>query len=325
MMLISRFVAGVLASLSVLTGALISGWTPIRDSSIYGQVGRNDPPGRLLYVRDGNIWLWQAGGTKQITSGDTWRQPAWSPDGLTIAYVQRGQNFSDIFIMKDDGGENRRLTTGQARLLDNNDWVFRPTWTPDGTQVAFVADIGTSFLQPWTMNTEGGAKRQLQIGSGFEMVDSVAWAPDGKRLAIAGFRRNSTNGLPQAGQIYIWEANKTLQSFTENQNGAFDPSWSPNGEWIAYAGRNGARSNVFARPVGEGEEVQVSKLDLARSPAWSPDGRSIAFLSAQNLKGTFSVMVVDVSISDGHMTVSNERTLIADAAVDATSGLSWGP
>jgi TolB protein len=322
MSLISRFLAGALAGSAFLMAAMLGGWTPVRDRSVEPQVGRIAPAGRILYVRDGNIWLWDAGGTRQLTTGETWRQPAFSPDGNSIAYVYRGQNFSDIFVMKDDGSENRRLTQGQARLLDDNDWVFRPTWTPDGTQIAFMADTGSPFLLPWTMNTQGEARRQLQLGGAFEMVDSVAWAPDGKRLAISGFI-GTPSGQPLPGQVYVWETGKSAQPFTENQNGAYDPTWSPSGEWLAYAARNGPRSNVYARRVEDGEEVQLSKLELARSPAWSPDGKSIAFLSGQ--KGSFDVMVVDVSIEDRHLAVSNERTLIAEASADATSGLSWAP
>src|SRR5690242_460307 len=70
--------------------------------------------GRLLFVKEGNLWTWSAGRARQFTSGDSWRQPQWSPDGSEIAYVYRGSNFSDIFVMNADGSNNRRLTRSQS-------------------------------------------------------------------------------------------------------------------------------------------------------------------------------------------------------------------
>lgn len=308
--------SGLLAGVALLGGLLLAGWTMLPAAMPPMQIGRSQPPGRLLYVRDGNIWLWQNGSTHQLTSGETWRQPVWSPDGTQIAYVYRGQNFSDIFVMAADGTDNRRLTRNQSRVLDDNDWVFRPSWSPDGVQISFITDSGSSFLQPWTMGKDGSGRRGLPFAGVFEMVDSVVWGPDGKRLAIAGFRR-----APAPSQINMWEQGKPPQQITESPGGAFDPAWAPNGGWISYAARNDGRSRIYARALETGEEFQVSKLDLARSPVWSPDGRWIAFLSAQ--KGNFDVIAVEVEIKDDKLVVGNERTLVVDASADGVSGLSW--
>src|SRR4051812_8167256 len=45
------------------------------------------PPGKILYVRDGNLWLWQNGMSRQFSQGNTWYQPSFSPDGKQVAYV----------------------------------------------------------------------------------------------------------------------------------------------------------------------------------------------------------------------------------------------
>src|SRR5688572_12418351 len=39
------------------------------------------PPGRILYVRDGNLWLWHGGSSHQFSEGGTWSQPSFSPSG----------------------------------------------------------------------------------------------------------------------------------------------------------------------------------------------------------------------------------------------------
>src|SRR5581483_6155429 len=63
------------------------------------QQAADTPPGRILYVRDGNLWLWQGGASRQFSDGGTWYQPSFSPDGTEIAYVYWTFNFSDIFVM----------------------------------------------------------------------------------------------------------------------------------------------------------------------------------------------------------------------------------
>src|SRR5688572_12167064 len=50
-------------------------------------------PGRLLFVQGGNLWLWQSEAGRQLTSAGDAFQPAWSPDGGRIAYIQRGESY----------------------------------------------------------------------------------------------------------------------------------------------------------------------------------------------------------------------------------------
>jgi hypothetical protein len=54
-------------------------------------------PGRIVFVKEGDLWVYDANGAHAFATGGTFAQPSWSPDGTTLAFVYRGTNFADIF------------------------------------------------------------------------------------------------------------------------------------------------------------------------------------------------------------------------------------
>src|SRR5215470_10537936 len=67
--------------------------------------------------------------------------PQISPDGKKIVYVRRfadsmtDKRYGNLWIINADGSEHRPLTTG-------NRMDVSPRWSPDGTRVAFLSDVG---------------------------------------------------------------------------------------------------------------------------------------------------------------------------------------
>ena len=108
--------------------------------------GGGDPRPDLLFVstRDGDyaIYAMNADGARQkrLTRAEVDTSspaglffqidPAWSPDGATIAFASRRAGTFDIYVMRADGTGTRRLT---ATRVDD----AHPTWAPDGQQIAF--------------------------------------------------------------------------------------------------------------------------------------------------------------------------------------------
>ncbi|MBA2450459.1 MAG: PD40 domain-containing protein [Chloroflexi bacterium] len=314
-----RFLSLLLGLLALLVGAGC-GSTPAAIPSAASSVlqGRDQPSGKLLYVREGNLWIWQDGESRPLTSGGTWRQPALSPSGLEIAYVQRQQNFADLFAMASDGSSSRRLTSGQAQALGDNDWTMRPAWSPDGVQIAYTSDANSPFPVAWLMNKDGSAKRQIMIPAmGLDWADAMSWEPGGKRLAVTAMGRD-------ASQIYILDiARGFAERLTNHPAGAFDPAWSPDGSAIAYVGRDSNRGELrLERPDGSGD-TRSDKLAYVRSPAWSPDGATLAVLSAQS--GSFDIWIASVRTDGEAIELGEPRQLTRDGGIDAASGLSWGP
>jgi TolB protein len=279
------------------------------------------PPGRILYVRDGNLWLWQGGSSRQFSEGGTWSQPSFSPGGKEIAYVYWAENFSDVFVMAADGSKSRRLTRGQSSSLMDNSWAFRPTWSPDGERIAFVSDANSRFPQLWLMGPDGGGRRQLALPEFYEesWVDSLTWDPSGGRVAVTG-----APNMRDPSHIYLVDvAKSTAEKLTKHPNGAFDPTWSPNGEALAYIGRPGSQGELWVRTIEGEKEAHHDRLSFVRSPVWAPDGKSIAVLAQQN--GAFEIFVLSVRPTDGGFELGEPRQLTRDAAVDPMSGLTWAP
>ena len=108
------------------------------------------PDGKqIIFTRDDqwpkqDIYVMNVDGSDQraLTQTGTASEGAWSPDGKQIAFVSGDYSNinaplswnEDIHVMNVDGSNQRRLTN----LAGNDHWP--PTWSPDGTQIAFTAD-----------------------------------------------------------------------------------------------------------------------------------------------------------------------------------------
>jgi len=72
-----------------------------------------------------------------------------------------------------------------------------------------------------------------------------------------------------------------LTQLTGDQGMAGHPTWSPDGEWVAYASDHGGGFDLWKRPLSGGPEVRLTETPLEETqPAWSPDGRTIAFAAS---------------------------------------------
>jgi TolB protein len=96
-------------------------------------------------------------------------EPAWSPDGAHILFVETQDVASgvrsQIYVMNANGSNIQRLTPDQG-----DDWS--PVWSPDGTRIAFLSGTG----QVWVMNADGSDRMQVThepVGVMF----APAWQP----------------------------------------------------------------------------------------------------------------------------------------------------
>ena len=226
-----------------------------------------------------------------------------SPDGREVVYApceSRSKNPVDLIdyeqelaVASLDGGQVWRLT-------DN--WYFDkyPSWSPDGSRIAFVSrESRGRRTVPWaevdlfTMAADGTDVRE--IAKGPVVHETPQWSPDGERLAYAKFDDRGMDGRPPEIYIYVVAADGgRAQRLTEAVSA---PSWSPDGERIAFAKVDGdeialyviAADGTDARRLGAVEGWQGQVRDYDGDPArawiekvsWSPEGSRILVLVDQ--------------------------------------------
>jgi Tol biopolymer transport system component len=150
--------------------------------------------------------------------------PAWSPDGTKLVFSSLreisptfpdGGNY-DIYVMNADGTSLVRLTNFPGNEL-------QPTWSPDGSKIAFVADGDGGLSQIYSMNANGTNRVRL-TGALHEDV-SPSWSPDGTKIVFSSTR----DGNPE---LYVMNADGTnpVRLTTDPDPAGFvhediDPAW----------------------------------------------------------------------------------------------------
>ena len=149
----------------------------------------------------------------------------------------------------------------------------------DGTPEIYVMDADGANLVQLTTDA------WVQISPVTE-VTSLAWSPDGTRIAFIANRVG-------AGQIFVMNADGTgLVRLTDHRAGNGAPAWSPDGRQIAFTSRHFGNDEIFVINA-DGTELVNRTYHPADdiSPVWSPDGRRIAFTS--NRSGDNEIFIID--------------------------------
>jgi len=234
-------------------------WSP--DGSRIAYVRMNREGGRNdLYVMNAH------GGnrTRLTRTPVSERDPAWSADGSVIAYAAKTSPSGPfrIFAVEADGSSRVQLTTQGHGRADRS-----PSFSPDGTRIAFTSDRAGGFADLYVMDADGSDVRRLTSDSDLE--GNPTWSPDGTRVAVERCCDGGTS------DIYVVDvASRTMTNLTATTTSwEFDPSWSPDGTTIAFSGFDAGDPNLDVWTIGA-DGTSRTRLtthgadDLA--PDWQP-------------------------------------------------------
>jgi len=270
---------------------------------------------------ESRIWMVPVEGGEAIpmtAKGSSASRPQWSPDGKYLSFLAaRDEDKAQVWTLFRKGGDSVQLTE-VAQGVRSYDW------SPDGRMLLLtLKDPKPGELEdgngedkeetpkPWVIDRlqfkqdyigyldrrrnhlyvfDIEYKTTTQITSGdFDDSDPV-WSPDGKSVA---FVSNRTDEPDHNYNTDIWvvaadnpDQGKTLLQVTKNPGADSSPTWSPDGESIAYISITDTDALVYATPhlavvSSQGGEAKVltEKLDRHMSnPRFSMDGESIYFV-----------------------------------------------
>jgi len=316
------------------------------------------PDGRYIaFARgaQGILYVAPTGGPeRQIVTGETSARPlVWTPDGRQLIFGRDpgGSEAAGVFAVEIQSGSIGLLSAAETQRST----AFAVS--PDARTLALATCLGMSACRISLVELDHSARPRgphRQLPQRFDIIEAIAWTPQGDRLLITEWAQAPTPGpqivlvdpkgdasrqtlsfagpgssYPTVSQAAKRLAYSQLQSnpdFFEWRNGAFvrsplssthrdwNPQYSPDSTRVAFASTRSGQMQIWIASSDGSGAVQLTNTRTSGSPRWSPDGRWLAYDSLTE-SGKWDIMLCD---SSGRQT----RALITHSADDTVPSFS---
>jgi TolB protein len=210
--------------------------------------------------------------------------PAISADAKLFAFTTYAQGNPKIMVYAAD--TERRLPF----VNPVSSAVETPEFTPDGRRIMFAASL-EGWVQLCIADVNGGGMRRISHVRAIEVSPKINPKNPNEVLFISG----------RGGSEQLWRMNidgGDLEMLTPGDGYVANPSWSPNGQLVAFAWTKGfepGNYNIFIMDVTSKKIVTQLTHGLGRNenPVWAPDGVHIVFSSKRGRVTQLYSMLAD--------------------------------
>ena len=249
--------------------------------------------------------------------------PAWSPDGSKIAFTSNrdgGNSNYEIYVMNADGSNQRRLTFSDPAAPA---WDHEPTWSPDGTKIAFSSARDGNY-EIYVMNADGSGQTNLTNSPGND--DQPSWQAVGSTPPPppppANQAPNGTIGSPAANvTIQVGQSVSFAGSGTDADGTIASYAWSLPGGSPASSSAQNPGSVTYGTAGTYTATLTVTDDRGAADP--TPATRTITVLAApqnQAPNGTITAPAGNVTIQVGQSVTFGGSGTDADGTI---AGYAW--
>jgi Tol biopolymer transport system component len=246
--------------------------------------------GKFYLTINHNLYVLNSNNTSQelVNTGNVY-DPAVSPDGKWVAFIQKYKQYSDLSVISTSGGQVNILRTGNGEFYNNSGfihntfiWYAQPAWSPDGSKLLFLSDLEK---EKWYQATHIDAPMlDLQVFS-VPFNDPTTTPTD---IAYASYgdggNRDPSYRPSHPDQIIYTHYTYDAATQTQQQIQLFmeDATMIADHPGIYYPGTPGQGYDPGVAITDPKDEVL--------QPAFSPDGSAIAYTKRTGTTMTLYIM-----------------------------------